>query len=57
MPPALVFVIYLLALIAFTLAGVVWPLAKHRLTELHLVAIGLALVTVVWVVQAGQATF
>lgn len=57
MNPALQFVIYLLALIAFTLAAL-WPLARRRpYTELHLVPLGLALVTLVWVIQSGQAAF
>lgn len=57
MSPALQFVCFLLALLCFTLAAV-WPLVRRKpYTELHLVPLGLALVTVVWVVQAGQAAF
>lgn len=57
MNPALQFVCFLLALIAFTVAAL-WPLLRRQpYTALHLVPLGLALVTVVWVVQAGQAAF
>ena len=57
MTPMWQFVLYLLALVVFTLAAV-WPLVRRKpYTELHLVPLGLALVTVVWVVQAGQAAF
>ena len=57
MPPAAVFVFYLLALIAFTVAAI-WPVAKREpYSPVHLTALGLALVTLVWVWQAGHAAF
>lgn len=57
MNPALQFVLFLLALIAFTIAAL-WPLLRRQpYTPLHLVPLGLALVTLVWVIQSGQAAF
>lgn len=54
--PALMFVLYLLALVAFTLAAV-WGLVRRPFTVAHAIALGLALVTMVWVIQSGQAAF
>lgn len=57
MTPVLQFVLYLLAFLAFA-AAALWPLLRRQpYTELHLVAYGLALVTAVWLAQAGQAAF
>ena len=57
MPAALTFVLYLLALVAFTV-GAFWPLFKREpFTPINLAYLGLALVVVVWVVQAAQAAF
>jgi hypothetical protein len=57
MPAALLFVIYLLALLAF-LGGALWPLLRREpYAPVHLVSLGLALVDLVWVVQSAQAAF
>lgn len=57
MPPAAMFVIYLLALIAFT-ASALWPVLKRQpYTPVHLIGLGLALVTLVWTWQAGATAF
>lgn len=52
MHPAIAFVLYLLALVCFVLAA-----ASVAVKRVNLVALGLALVTLVWVVQSGQAAF
>jgi hypothetical protein len=52
MHPTLAFVVYLLALICFVLAAFSVPVRR-----VNLLGLGLALVTVVWVWQAGQAAF
>lgn len=57
MNPALLFVIYLLAVLVF--AGVaIWPLLRRQpYTPVHALGLGLALVTLVPLVAAAQATF
>jgi hypothetical protein len=52
MPPAIAFVLFLLALICFVLAAF-----SVTVKRVNLVALGLALVTVVWLWQAGEAAF
>lgn len=52
MHPALVFVVYLLALACFVLAAF-----SVTVRRVNLVALGLALVTLVCLWQAGQAAF
>lgn len=49
----LYFVLYLLALVCFVLAAFGSPRVPH----VNLVALGLALVGLVWVIQSGQAAF
>lgn len=57
MHPALLFVIYLLAFLAFLVAAV-WPLVRREgYNPVHLIALGLTLTTLVPLVQAGQAAF
>lgn len=58
MSPQVAFVVYLLALIAFTVAFI-WPLFRPTkvFTEVNIIALGLALVTLVWVVAAAKAAF
>lgn len=59
MNPALLFVIYLLAFLCF-LAGALSPLRgprPHVFTAINLVSLGLALVTLVPLLGAGQAAF
>lgn len=53
MHPALMFVIYLLALVAFVVAAVL----SRRAPAAALVAVGLALFVLPAVVNAGQAAF
>lgn len=57
MNPALQFVIYLLAVLVF--AGVaIWPLLRRQpYSPVHAIGVGLALVTLVPLVVAGQAAF
>lgn len=52
MHPAIAFVLYLLAFICFVLAA-----AGVAVKRVNLIAFGLALVTLVWLWQAGQAAF
>jgi hypothetical protein len=56
--PTLAFVLYLLALIAFVI-GFIWPLFRPTkvFTEINVASLGLALVTLVWVIQSGHAAF
>lgn len=57
MHPVLAFVVYLLALIVF-LVGALWPrLRSGPATAANAACLGLALVTLVPLVQAGQAAF
>lgn len=59
MDPTLAFVLYLLALIAFAI-GFIWPLfrdGRKVFTEINVVSLGLALIALVWVIQAGHAAF
>ncbi len=57
MPPEAMFVFYLLALIAFTIAAI-WPLARREpYTPIHLIALGLALGALVTTWTAGTAAF
>jgi flagellar biogenesis protein FliO len=56
MPPALQFVIYLLAVLAFV-AAAAWGVVRRPFDPVNAIGVGLALVTVVPLVQAGQAAF
>lgn len=57
MHPALLFVIYLLALLAF-LGVAVWPLLRRQpYSPVNLLGVGLTLTTLVPVVQSAQAAF
>ncbi len=57
MAPALLFVIYLLALLAF-LGVAVWPLLRRQpYGPVNLLGVGLTLTTLVPLVAAGQAAF
>lgn len=53
MSPLLQFVLYLLALLCFLAAAA----GLDGRTRVPLVPLGLALVTLVWVIQSGQAAF
>jgi hypothetical protein len=56
MPPALLLVIYLLAVVVFVVVAV-WGVVRRPFGPVHGVALGLALVTLVPLVAAGQAAF
>lgn len=53
MSPAVAFVLYLLALICFAASA----FGADSKVRVNLVALGLALAALVWVLQAGQAAF
>jgi hypothetical protein len=56
MPPALLFVIYLLAFLAFAVAAV-WGVVRRPFGTVNAIALGLTLTTLVPLVGAGQAAF